>query len=198
MMRSNDHLKRDFGVACLVTNSIKKTQEVYKLLVSFYVDWTSDNHWLCQLNTKGQTPLDQRLSLFFMIIVYAWFIHHWSDAFSSLFMNNQFVSLFSLHLCNLHKCKLHKSSVYLFNSKQVYELTIKLVYLWDVFRCCIQYARISYACILYACIHLKSYIFEHNFKKLAYIYIIINVSKLDWWWLISWKWGDAYGFGFCS
>lgn len=85
------------------------------------------------------------------------------------------------------------------------------LYLYSVYTCVI-YTSVNYtnhySCVylftwnwyivLRWCIHLKSYIFEHNFKKLAYIYIIINVSKLDWWWLISWKWGDAYDFGFCS
>lgn len=46
----------------------KLIHRIYKL--------ATHNKRLCQLNTKGQTPLDQRLSLFFMIIVYAWFIHH--------------------------------------------------------------------------------------------------------------------------
>ena len=70
------------------------------------------------------------------------------------------------------------------NSWIIHILYIPFIQL-SMFKCCIHDTRILYACILYACIHLKSYIFEHNFKKLTYIYIIINVSKLDRWWLIS-------------
>ena len=55
---------------------------------------TTHNLLLCQLNTKGQTPSFQRLSLFVIIPLYTNFIHPFNDAFSYFFIYRTFVSLF--------------------------------------------------------------------------------------------------------
>ena len=54
-------------------------------------------------NSKGLNVDLTAFKPFLIIIVYAGFIHHCSDAFSVFFIDLYFVSLFSLHLCKLHK-----------------------------------------------------------------------------------------------
>lgn len=57
---------------------------------------TTYNNELCQLNTKGQTPSFQRLSLLCQFMDYTYFIHTLYHTFSCIFIYRTFVSLFKI------------------------------------------------------------------------------------------------------